>query len=137
MAVIDASVWVSFSKEDDLFHEQAKDIIFSLIANHEGISIPAIAFTEVAGAVKRRWKNKNAAVAKDIAMNAVRKMKEMATEVLTNLDELEPLATEIAAHYGIKGADACYLAVAEITGANLVTFDKEQEKAFEEMCKIR
>ena len=106
MTVIDASVWVSFLKEDDTFHELADNILQSLVENQERISIPAIAFSEVAGAIRRREKNKGAA--KDAALNAVRKMRKMELEVLANFDELEPVATEIAAHYSIKGADACY-----------------------------
>ena len=134
MTVIDASVWVSYLKKDDKFREQARSIIRSLVNNQEKICIPAIAFSEVAGAIKRREQDKS--TAKDRAMRAVRYMKALKLEILADFNKIEPLATEIAAHYGIKGADACYLAVAEITGSDLVTFDKEQQKAFEELSKI-
>ena len=130
MVVIDASVWVSLFKTDDVFHGQADHIIESLLMDGETIGIPVIAFTEVAGVIKRSTR-KN-----DTALKSVWDMEDMASEILANFSELEPVATQIAVNYGIKGADAYYLAVAEKTRSNLVTFDKEQQKAFEEMSKI-
>jgi len=56
MAVVDASVWIAGFRESDAFHEQAQYIIQSLIAGQERINMPAIAFTEVAGAIKRETK---------------------------------------------------------------------------------
>ena len=129
MVVIDASVWISLFKRDDMFRGQANQIIQTLVADCEEISIPVIALTEVAGVMKRSTRKNNT------AMKAVQEMQSMASEILVNFSELEPVATRIAINYGIKGADAYYLAVAEITGSNLITFDKEQQKAFEEMSK--
>ena len=131
MAVVDASVWVSLLKKDDKFHEQAKNIIRTLILNQEKISVPAIAFTEVAGVIKRTTKDG------DAARNAVDLMKEMAPEVVTDFGKLEPIATEIAVSHGARGADAYYLAVAEITKSNLYTFDKQQTEAFEARLRLR
>ena len=129
MAVIDASVWIARFKTDDNFHEQAKHIIQSLIANLETISIPAITFTEVAGAIKRTTKNGNT------ARKSVLNMNDMEPEVFVDFDKLEPIATEIAIKHSIKGADAYYLAVAKITKSNLYTFDKQQQEAFDAMSK--
>jgi predicted nucleic acid-binding protein len=128
MAVIDASVWIARYKTDDKFHEQAKHIIQSLNSNQR-ISIPAIAFTEVAGAIKRTSKNN------DDAWNAVLCMKDLEPEIFVNFDKLEPIATEIAIKYCMRGADACYLAVAEMTKSHLYTFDKQQQEAFDTMSK--
>ena len=127
MAVIDASVWISRLKRDDKFHEQAKSIIETLASNQEKIKIPAIVFTEVAGVIKRTMKDN------DTARDAVRWMKYMNMEVFTNFTALEPLATEIAINYGVRGADAYYLAVAELTKSKLYTFDEQQKQAFEAM----
>ena len=129
MAVVDASVWVSIFKKNDEFHEQAKNIIQKLISNHESICIPAIAFSEVAGVIKRTTQDS------DTARYAVLYMKDMAPEILVNFGELEPIATKIAINYSVRGADAYYLAVAEITKSNLHTFDKQQKEAFEEIRK--
>jgi predicted nucleic acid-binding protein len=128
MAVIDASVWIARYKTDDKFHEQAKQIIQSLNSN-QMICIPAIAFTEVAGVIKRTSKNN------DDAWNAVLCMKDLEPEVFGNFDKLEPIATEIAIKYGIRGADAYYLAVAEMTKSHLYTFDKQHEEVFEAISK--
>ena len=125
MAVLDASVWVSLLKMDDEFHEQAKHIFQSLISNQEKISIPSIAFTEVAGVIKRTTKNN------DFARDAVRYMKDMEPEIFVDFSKLEPVATKIAINYSVRGADAYYLAVAKIIKSNLYTFDKWQKEAFD------
>ena len=125
MAVVDASVWVARSNEKDRFHEQAKNIFQFIDLNEETISIPVVAFTEVAGAIKRTTKDDN------LAWGTAYDMKEMELEVYANFDKLEPLATEIAIKYSVKGMDAYYLAVAELTKSKLYTFDQQQEEAFE------
>ena len=131
MAVIDASVWIAFLKGvgNDEFHEQAKQIIRSLIPNQERICLPAIVFTEVAGAIKRSTKDN------DFARGAVLYMKELELKIFANFSELEPIATEIAITHSIRGADAYYLAVAKMTKSNLYTFDKQQKEAFDTISK--
>ena len=127
MAVVDASVWVARFCKSDKFHEQAKNIFEFLDRSEETISIPVIAFTEVAGVIKRTTKDNGAASA------AIYEMKEMEMKVFTDFDKLEPLATDIAIKYSVKGMDACYLAVAELTKSKLYTFDQQQKEAFEIM----
>ena len=127
MAVIDASVWIAWLKTNDKFLEQAEQII--QIAKQERISIPAIAFTEVAGVIKRTSKDNN------VARRAVLFMKDLEPEIFVDFSELEPIATEIAINHSIKGSDAYYLAVAEITKSNLYTFDKQQQEAFDTISK--
>ena len=129
MAVVDASVWIAGFREGDAFHEQAQHIIQSLIMGQEKMSMPAIAFTEVAGAITRITKNNNA------GWKAVLDMKDLEPEVFVHFGELEPIATEIAINHSIKGADAYYLAVAKITRSNLYTFDKQQQEAFDTISK--
>jgi len=124
MVVIDASIWVAMLNADDKFHAQAESIFESLASNAETICIPAIAFTEVAGAIKRTTKDDN------VASGAVYYMKGAVQEVMADFDKLEPLATDIAIKYGVKGMDAYYLAVAELTKSKLYTFDQQQEEAF-------
>ena len=129
MAVIDASVWIAWFKKDDKFLEQAERIIQSVSSNQERVRIPAIAFTEVAGVIKRITKDN------DAAWESVLFMKDLEPEVFINFGELEPIATEIAINHSIKGADAYYLAVAKMTKSNLYTFDKQQQDAFDAMSK--
>jgi len=127
MAVIDASVWVSRFNVKDKFHEQAKSIFESVKLNQETINVPAIVFTEVAGAVKRTTKDDS------FTSGAVYYMKDMELKVFADFDKLEPLATDIAIKYSVKGMDAYYLAVAELTKSKLHTFDQQQAEAFETM----
>jgi len=129
MAVVDASVWIAWFKEDDEFREQARRIIRTLASSGEKISIPAIAFTEVAGVIKRISQNN------EDAWKAVLEMKDLDPDVLIDFGELEPLATEIAVKHSIRGADAYYLAVAEITRSDLYTFDHQQKEAFDAIRK--
>ena len=127
MAVVDASMWIARFCKNDKFHEQAKSIFEFLDLNEETISIPAIAFTEVAGVIKRTTKDNGAACA------AVYEMKEMEMTVFADFDKLEPIATDMAIKYNIKGMDAYYLAVAQLTKSKLYTFDQQQKDAFETM----
>ena len=129
MAVIDASVWVAWFNEDDKFLEQAESIFRSIELKQERVCIPAIAFTEVAGAIKRTTKDKG------LASAAVYEMKDMNLNVFADFEKLEPIATDMAIQHSIKGADAYYLAVAELTKSKLYTFDKQQEDAFEAISK--
>ena len=129
MAVIDASVWIAWFKKDDKFLEQAEQIIQSVLSNKERVCLPAIAFTEVAGVIKRISKDSN------VARRAVLFMKDTEPEVFADFGELEPISTEIAINHSIKGADACYLAVAKITKSNLYTFDNQQKEAFDTMSE--
>ena len=69
------------------------------------------------------------------ARGAVLFMKDLEPKVWINFSELEPLATEIAVNFSIRGADAYYLAVAENTKSKLYTFDSQQKEAFDAMCK--
>ena len=125
MVVIDASVWIALFQEHDKFNKRAEDIFRSIALEHERICIPAIAFTEVAGVMKRVTKDRNTAI------EAVFNMKEMGPEVIADFAELEPHATELAIKHNTRGADAYYLAVAKLTKSKLYTFDKQQEEAFE------
>ncbi|MCL2006398.1 MAG: type II toxin-antitoxin system VapC family toxin [Planctomycetaceae bacterium] len=125
MAVIDASVWVALFKGRDHFYQQAESILLFLDANQERICIPSIAFTEVAGVIRRVMHNR------DAAWDAVRCMKKMVHEVFVNTAKLEPVATEIAINQSVRGADAYYLAVAKLKKSKLYTFDTHQEEAFE------
>ena len=127
MAVIDASVWIAWFKKDDKFLGQAEQIIQSVLSSQERVCLPAIAFTKVAGVIKRISKDSN------VARRAVLLMKDTEPEVFVDFGELEPIATEIAINHSIKGADAHYLAVAKMTKSNLYTFDKQQQDAFDAM----
>ena len=104
-------------------------IFQSIELSGKTICIPAIAFTEVAGVMKRTTKDDN------LAWGAVYYMKDMELNVLTDFVKLEPIATDIAIKYSIKGADAYYLAVAELTRSKLYTFDKQQTEVFEAVSK--
>ena len=125
MAVIDASVWIALFNEHDKFHEPADAIYRSLFLNQERICIPAIAFTEVAGVMKRVTNDTN------IAIEAVLSMKELNPKVFADFSKLEPIATEIAISQSVRGADAYYLAAAKLTKSKLYTFDTQQKEAFE------
>ena len=129
MAVIDASIWVALFKRHDHFYQHAKNILQSLETNRETICVPSIAFTEVAGVIKRTMKNN------DAAWDAVRCMKNIVHEVFNNTAELEPVATEIAISQSVRGADAYYLAFAKLTKSKLYTFDTQQEEAFAEISQ--
>jgi len=130
MPVVDASVWVAALYNEDKFHREAQNIIDDLITSGDVISVPTLVFVEVAGVLKRLTQN-----VKTVEQAIVR-MKKMELDVWElDSEEMEPKATDIAAHYGVRGADACYIAVARLTSSVLFTFDKKQKEAYEEVAK--
>lgn len=123
MAVIDASVWVSFFLESDAFHTKACDLIRSLTQSpDETIRIPTLAMIEVAGTISR------VTGSSILANKSVRIMEALGVESHDLDESLARLATELASHLAVKGADAVYIALARDLADSLITFDKQQRE---------
>lgn len=123
MAVIDASVWVSFFLESDAFHAKACDLIRSLTQTpDETIRIPTLAMIEVAGTISR------VTGSSILANKSVRIMEALGVESYDLDESLARLATELASHLAVKGADAVYIALARDLADSLITFDKQQRE---------
>ncbi len=119
--VVDASVWVGYFVTDDAHHEVSRRWLRSQFADHDQtLHGPSLLLAEVAGAVSRR------SCAQWLAQMLVSEMLELPELELIRLDErLGLLAARLAGDLRLRGADACYVAVAKELDVPLVTWDDE------------
>ena len=131
MVVVDASIWVAAFRKKDKFYADSNKLLRDLFSSKESIAIPEIAFAEVAGALKRITGDT------EVVNRAMLNMERFKPKIL-DVDHLNvgALAKQIAINHSIRGADACYLAVAQLTESKeLHTTDKDQKTAFEKISK--
>lgn len=121
MIVIDASVWVSYLLPQEPAHQFTKQWLAQYLVNGGTLAAPIILVPEVAGAVTRRTRFITEG--------------QQAIDYLTNLSPLRLLmlnrslglaAAQVAVDLQLKGADACYVAVAQRLRVPLVSWDQEQ-----------
>jgi len=120
MSVVDASVWVSFFVSADTHHEVSLDWLERQF-DEQGLLVgPDFLLAEVAGAIARRSGRARMGVA--------------AIERMLGLPELELFGTDrqlclnaarLAADLRLRGADAIYVATAQMLGLPLITWDSE------------
>lgn len=121
MFVIDASVWISRLLQDEPGHKDSRDWLTSVVEKMETIVEPTLVLAEVAGALARRAGNASA------AHRAVQAIVRSPGISLVPLDRTASLAAaQLAADLRLKGADAVYVALAGMTGCELVTWDRTQ-----------
>lgn len=118
---IDASVWVSFLIPTDANYAAS----FSWIDSHTSagglVVAPSILLTEVAAAISRRLNRPHLALRLTASLQSLTFMRIVQMDA-TLISE----ATDIAANFGLRGADAIYVAVARQLGLTLLTWDREQ-----------
>lgn len=119
--VVDASVWVGYFVVQDVHHLLSRRWLRAQFLEHDlPLFGPNLVLAEVAGAVSRRTG------AHGLAQVIVHEMLELPELKLLNLDEsLGMRAAQLAGDLGLRGADACYVAVAQELGLPLVTWDDE------------
>ncbi len=121
MVVVDASVYVALFNPLEAAHEEAWVWLRTTLPSGDSIVAPAILAVEVAAAVSRG--------VGDIALahRAVDQvMSGDVVELMPVTTSLSRRAARIAADQRIRGADACYVALAESLDAELVTLDRQQ-----------
>jgi predicted nucleic acid-binding protein len=118
---IDASVFVSRLRADDVAHEQSRAFLEALPGKPVLTILPALVKPEIAGAVRRYTGNPH------LARRALEVLDPLPNLTLAPVDDrLAAEAADLAAELGIKGADAVYLATAWMFDAALVTLDAQQ-----------
>src|SRR5436189_5292441 len=123
LVVIDASVWVSRLLPTDANHQRAIAWVDNHIMNGGSFAAPLILVIEIAASVSRNTGNPLD------ARIAVRQLYLLPNMQLLAMDQpLVNESTDLAADYGLRGADAMYVAVAKRLGVSLVTFDGYQLK---------
>lgn len=119
--VVDASVWVSYFLPGDRFHAGTEAWLEAAMREERALAAPSLLLPEVAGAVARR------SGSPDLGVEAAERLRNLPTLNLVPLgEELVRLSVEVAATLPVRGADALYIATAQLLRVPLVTWDAEQ-----------
>ncbi len=120
MTVVDASVFVAYYRPQDPFHQQSRAWLQAQVDAEQPIVAPVLVLAEVAGAVGRRGD--------DTALGQEAMIHLQGFPGLTFVpidDQLAKHAGEIAATFRLHGADAIYVAVADVQSVGLASWDNE------------
>ncbi len=120
MTVVDASVFVAYYRPQDPFHQQSRAWLQAQVDAEQPIVAPVLVLAEVAGAVGRRGD--------DTALGQEAMIHLQGFPGLTFVpidDQLAKHAGEIAATFRLHGADAIYVAVADVQSEGLASWDNE------------
>jgi predicted nucleic acid-binding protein len=121
MIVVDASVWLSFLLEQDVNHSVTQPWFIDVLVSKLPIAAPILLLAEVGGAVSRRLGDA------EMGEKAINRLLSIPTLRLVDVDHALGIQTgRIAANYRLRGADACYVAVAAQLNVPLVSWDQEQ-----------
>lgn len=120
MTVVDASVFVAYYRPQDLFHSQSRAWLQAQVDAEQSIVAPVLVLAEVAGAVTRRADD--TALGQEVMLHLQR----FPRLTLVPIDEqLAEHAGEIASIFRLHGADAIYVAVADVRSLALASWDDE------------
>lgn len=120
--IVDASVWVSYFIHTDVNYATSVAWLERIIASGETLAAPALLPVEVAGAVVRRSGDSS------LGLEAAEALRDLPCLGIVPLDdELLHLCEQTAATLSVKGADAVYIATAQLLNVPLVTWDTEQK----------
>jgi len=123
MILVDASVWVGRFLPQDAHHEACKVWLANYLAGGEPVVVPAHAFAEIAGAISRRTGDEA------LGRRAVELILKVPSLKVVNIGrELGLEGATVASQCKLRGADALYVAAAQILNISLVTLDKEQKE---------
>lgn len=119
--VIDASVWVSQLRLDDVNHQASFLWMKQYAANGRFVIAPSLLVIEIAAAISRGTKDSS------LARSALKKLYEFQAKQLVPLhSELVEKAIEIATDLQLRAGDSIYVALAHHMNIPLVSWDKEQ-----------
>ena len=120
MYTIDASVWVNGFDHRESGHEISRQFLELLRGRAIPLVEPALMLIEVAGAISRTRQDAARAEAFASALSQLPNM-----TILPLDGPLSQRALELAAHHGLRGADAVYAAVAQQVNYTLISLDHE------------
>ncbi len=121
MIVVDASVWVSWLRPQDVHHDASFTWIQHYRSTEGFIIAPLLLLVEVTSAVARQTKDPT--LTKEIISNLV----EVSAMRLVPMDfALIRTAINIANELQLRAGDATYVAVAYQLSIPLISWDKEQ-----------
>src|SRR3712207_1515849 len=107
MPVPDCNVFVATYKTNDIFHVRSRDWVARYLVSSETLHAPYLLLSELAGAIARPTHDPVAAHA------AVSRIQLVPRLTLHPVDRaMSTRAAQLAADFGLRGADAVYAAVA-------------------------
>jgi predicted nucleic acid-binding protein len=131
LIVVDASVWVARLVPQDAFHPAVRDWMAAQRALETLMAAPGLLLAEVAGALARRTGDP------DLARRSIAALQNLPELRLVEMDRtLIQHAAELAARQGLRGADACYVAVAADLDLPLATLDDDQRRRASPVVQI-
>lgn len=120
--VIDASVWVSAFIPADAHHQTTRAWL-EAVSPVDTLTTPALGLVETAGAIARRTGSEL------LARRACRAIERLPNVLVVVPDgALWNAALGAAAARSLRGADAVYVALADLLELPLVTWDREQRE---------
>ena len=120
--VVDASVWVSRLVPPDVHHAASRRWMARHTADGGVLVAPVLLLPETAGAISRRTGTP------ELAHRAVNRLLRLRSLRLVPVDgRLAEAAARLAADLGLRGADAVYVATAQLLNIPLVTWDSDQQ----------
>ena len=118
--VVDANLWISAALPQDLHHAVSQGWMTGNVGPYTPLELPALVLAEITGAIARRTSST------ERARRALRDLRRLPMLHLVPLDhDLAHSAADLAATLRLRGADAVYVAVAQLFGVALVTLDRE------------
>jgi predicted nucleic acid-binding protein len=119
--VLDSTVIFSIFHEKDPFHHLGMEIFNQFMSKKIEVFLPTLAMPEVCGAMKRETKDYKISMIVQSQLegwieNNIISVKDLTTDRMK-------YATEDAIEFGLKGADAVFVALAKEMDAKLATFD--------------
>jgi predicted nucleic acid-binding protein len=132
MRVVDASVWMGRLVPQDVHYASSRHWLEVYTARGGLLVAPILLLAEVAGAIARRLGSV------ELAERATQVLLQVPGLRLVPLDaQMGQASAQLAAEFGLRGADATYVAVAHHLGVPLVTWDRQQgERAAERVSVL-
>lgn len=132
MPVIDASVYVALINANEEAHMSSWNWFRAAQAAQEQIVAPAILLPEVAAAISRGVGDTG------LAVKVVEQLENTGViEIVSITQVVAQQAARIAAEHRIRGCDAVYVALADQTGSELITLDRQQIERSANIVKVR
>ena len=123
MVVIDASVYVSRLRRQEVYHVESVRLLEAITAHEVSVLCPEILLPEVAAALARGLDDT------ELACRAAAHLRRLPGHRFVAVDRaLGDLAARLAAECHLRGCDAIYAALAQREGARLITWDKQQRE---------
>ena len=121
MIVVDASVWMSYLVRSDTNHRVSHAWLSGILSGGRAVVAPILLLAEVGGAIARVMGRPELGAAAVDRLLSVPNLRLVAIN-----HELGIQIARLAAEQRLRGADACYVAVAAALGIPLVSWDRAQ-----------